>query len=304
MKYSAIHTRVHKKLKELNSLRPIPSHLVKKLKEQFSMEMNYNSNAIEGNTLTLKETIFILKEGITIKNKSLQEHLEVSNQAEAIDYLYDIVEKKLPITERVIRTIHSLVIQKIDEGAGSYRTQDVRISGSKHVPPSGFEVQSKMQDLLRWFSKNEKTLDPILLATEFKYRLVAIHPFIDGNGRTSRIAMNIILMRAGFPLTVILKNDRQKYYRALAKADRGSIEDLTFLILQSVERSLEIYLKALLPSKKEGVLLPVSVVATKTPYSAEYISHLIRKGMIAGVKNGRNWETSIQAVEEYIKNIR
>jgi Fic family protein len=302
MKYTKILKRVSEKLKQLNSIRPLPSNLVNKLREQFSLEMNYNSNAIEGNTLTMRETMLVLQEGITIKNKSLKDHLEVKNQAQAIDYLYTLVDNKAPITEHLIRNIQSIIIQNTDKTiAGSYRDHDVRISGSNHTPPSAFEIRGSMKDLINWFQKNETILDPIMLATEFKHRFVSIHPFSDGNGRTSRILMNIILMRAGFPIVVILKNDRQKYYRSLQKADNGMIDDLVFFISQCVERTLDIYLKRLLPSSPKTVLLPVSIIAPKTPYSADYISLLIRKGDIAGVKEGRNWKVSLEEVENYIQ---
>lgn len=303
MNYQIIQKRIREKLAKLDTLRPMSSDLVKKLREQFSLEMNYNSNAIEGNTLTLRETMLVLKEGITIKNKPLKDHLEVKNQAEAINYLYDIVQKKIPITEHLIRNIHSLVVQGIDGlEAGVYREYNVRISGSTHNPPPAFEVSLKMKDLLTWFAIHEKKIDTIDLATELKHRFVFIHPFGDGNGRTSRLIMNIVLMRAGIPIVVILKNDRKKYYQSLHRADMGKIDDLKIFISRAVERSLDIYSSVLIPSKKENTLLLVSTIALHTPYSAEYISYLIRKGLISGVKEGRNWKTSLEAIEKYRGN--
>jgi Fic family protein len=300
LKNHDIKARVTGKLAELQALRPLSANLVAKLREQFSLEMNYNSNAIEGNTLTLRETMLVLQEGITIKNKPLKDHLEAKNQAGAISYLYDIVEKKVPLTEHLVRTLHSLIVQGIDKTeAGSYRTYDVRISGSSHTPPPAFEVSSDMSALLLWYQALEQTADPLALATEFKHRFVAIHPFGDGNGRTSRLLMNIILMRAGLPIVVILKNDRQKYYRALQQADGGKMENLLLFISQAVERSLDIYLKTLAPSTPGNALKSVAEVAPRTPYSAAYISLLIRKGLIAGVKDGRNWKTSLEAVTLY-----
>ncbi len=298
-----IRARVEKKLTLLQALRPLSAQLVVKLQQQFSLEMNYNSNAIEGNTLTLYETMLVLQEGITIKNKPLKDHLEAKNQAEAISYLYDIVEKKVPLSAHLARALHSLVVAGTDKTeAGKYRTYDVRISGSNHTPPPAFEITLSMEELFAWYQKAEPTTNCVSLATEFKHRFVAIHPFGDGNGRTSRLLMNVILMRSGIPIVVILKNDRQKYYRALKQADSGKLEDLLLFVSQAVERSLDIYLKTLTPSTPDSTLQPVAKIAPHTPYSAAYISLLIRKGLIAGVKDGRNWKTSLEAITTYRDN--
>jgi Fic family protein len=306
MKNTLIIKRIEEKLALLQSRRPFPPHLVNKLREQFSIEMNYNSNAIEGNTLTLRETALVLQQGITIKGKSLKDHLEVKNQARAIEYLYDIVDRKkdIPLSEILIRNIHSLILENIDGiEAGSYRTYDVRITGAQHNPPPAFDVPLQMRDLISWYQKNKNKLDGITLATEVKHRFVAIHPFGDGNGRTSRIIMNIILMKMGYPIVVILKNDRAKYYKALAKADTGKIDDLVFFIMQAVERSLDLYLRAIQNSTKENTLLLLSLIAPKTKYSVEYLSLLARNGKIASVKEGRNWKTSLDAIQKYEMNL-
>ena len=298
-----IKNRIFEKLKILNGIRPISVALIGKLREQFSLEMNYNSNAIEGNTLTMRETMMVIQEGITIKNKPLKDHLEAKNQSHAINYLYDVVARKkdIDITEHLIRQMHTLIIQSIDGTvAGAYRDHDVRISGSKHIPPGAFDVPNKMKSLIDWYRKNKNDIDAVTLATEFKHKFVAIHPFGDGNGRVSRLLMNIILMRAGLPIAVILKNDRSKYYKALQSADKGKIDGLIFVICQAVERSLDIYLRTLLPSSKMTQILPIANIATHTKYSAEYLGHLIRKGKIAGVKDGRNWKTSVEAVRAYV----
>ena len=305
MKNTFILKRIEEKLKVLKKARPFPPYLVNKLREQFSMEMNYNSNAIEGNTLTLRETMLVLQQGITVKGKSLKDHLEVKNQAKAIEYLYDVVNSKkdVPLSEILIRNLHNLVVSNIDGlEAGSYRTYDVRITGSKHTPPPAFEVPHRMHDLISWYKKNKNSLDIITLATEFKHRFTAIHPFGDGNGRVSRLIMNIILMKAGYPIVVILKNDRKKYYKALQKADKGKIEDLVFFISQAVERSLDLYIRAIKNSTKENTLMPLSKIAPKTKYDAEYLGLLVRNGKVAGVKDGRNWKTSLDAIERYEMN--
>ncbi len=302
MKNTLILKRIEEKLKVLKKARPFPSYLVNKLREQFSLEMNYNSNAIEGNTLTLRETMLVLQQGITIKGKSLKDHLEVKNQAKAIEYLYDVVgnKKDIPMSEMLIRNLHNLVVSNIDGvDAGAYRNYDVRISGSKHIPPGAFDVPHQMRDLVSWYKSNKNKLDIVTLATEFKHRFVHIHPFGDGNGRVSRLIMNIILMKEGYPIVVILKNDRAKYYKALQKADKSKIEDLVFFIAQAVERSLDLYIQAIKNSTKENVLMSLSKIAPKTKYDAEYLGFLVRSGKVAGVKEGRNWKTSLDAIERY-----
>lgn len=307
MKYSLVLQRIKEKKMILEKARPFPPYLVKKLREQFSLEMNYNSNAIEGNTLTLRETALVLQQGVTIKGKPLKDHLEVKNLARAIEYLYDIVDSKkdIPLTESLIRNIHSLVVESIDEvPKGAYRDFDVRISGAKHVPPPAYEVASQMHDLVQWYAKNKQKTDPIILATEFKHRFVAIHPFGDGNGRVSRLLMNIILMKAGYPIVVILKNDRPKYYKALQLADKGKIENLVFFIAQAVEQSLDLYLRAIKSATKENTLIPLSRIAPQTPYSAEYLGLLVRQGKIAATKEGRNWKTSMDAIERYTMTLQ
>jgi Fic family protein len=306
MKNKLILKRVEEKLVVLKKALPFPPYLVNKLREQFSIEMNYNSNAIEGNALTLRETMLVLQQGITVKGKSLKDHLEVKNQAKAISYLYDVVNNKkdIPLSEILIRNLHNLVVQNIDGiEAGSYREYDVRITGSKHVPPPAFEIPHKMKDLLDWYKNNRNKLDIITLASEFKHRFTAVHPFGDGNGRVSRLILNIILMKHGYPILVILKNDRAKYYRALQNADKGNIEDFVLFISQAVERSLDLYIMAIKNSTKENALLSLSQIAPKTKYSAEYLSLLVRSGKIAGVKEGRNWKTSLDAIERYEMNL-
>lgn len=302
MKNTLILKRIEDKLLILKNVRPLPPYLVNKLREQFSIEMNYNSNAIEGNTLTMRETMLVLQQGITIKGKPLKDHLEAKNQAKAIEYLYDVVESKknIPLTELLLRNLHSLVVQNIDGvEAGSYRTYDVRITGSSHIPPPAYDIPHQMADLLNWYRKNKDALDSITLATTFKHRFVHIHPFGDGNGRVSRLILNVILMKQGYPIVVILKNDRLKYYKALQKADKGNIEDLVFFISQAVERSLDLYIRAIKNSTKENTLVSLSKIAPRTKYTAEYLGLLIRTGRVAGVKEGRNWKTSLDAIQRY-----
>jgi len=297
--------RLEEKLQKLNSLRPLPSPLVKKLQEQFRIEMTYNSNGIEGNSLTLKETFLVINEGITIKGKPLKDHLEAKNHYEALEYLSDLVEKNKhhAISESLIRNLHHIVVQETDkEWAGKYRNSNVIIGGAEHIPPDAMDVPREMRGLLSWLQKNIKKLHPVELAALVHHKLVYVHPFFDGNGRTARLLMNLILMQRGYPLVIILKNDRKKYYDVLSRADKDDYARLVRFVAQNVERSLNIYLKVATPkSMKKERYLPLSEISPKTPFSAKYLNLLARQGKLEAYKQGRNWLTSPEAVERYLK---
>lgn len=303
---NSLKIRLDGKLKQLQAIRPLSSSAVLKLKEQLGIEMTYNSNAIEGNRLTLKETYLVLSEGITIKGKSLKEHLEAKDHYEALNYLYEFIEKdsRHTISEVFIRSIQQLVVKDTDpEFAGAYRTGNVMITGSNHIPPEAGTIPNEMNHLIRWIQKEKCKLHPIELAAILHHKLVYIHPFFDGNGRTARLIMNLLLMQRGYPLILILKNDRKRYYDALTKADRGDYQSFVRLIALAVERSLNIYLKALLPlSQNTEKSMPLSEVGKKVPYSKKYLNLLAVTGKIEAYKEKRNWVTSLEAVERYIQN--
>jgi len=249
-----IKDRIGKKLKALNHLRPLPPSAVKKIREQFNIEMTYNSNGIEGNSLTLKETYLVINEGITVKGKPLKDHLEAKDHYQALEYLFDLVrkDKRQTISEQLIRQLHRLIVLETEkEWAGRYRNSNVMIGGADHKPLDAINIPHEMGELIKWWRKNQKKLHPVELAAIIHHRLVYVHPFFDGNGRTARLVMNLILMQADFPLVAILKNDRKKYYRLLAKADRDDSVPFIRFIAQSVERSLDIYLKILTPVSKK-----------------------------------------------------
>jgi Fic family protein len=295
---------IGRKLKELNTLRPLPAPAVKKIQEQFQIEMAYNSNAIEGNSLTLKETALVINEGITIKGKPLKDHLEARDHKAALDYLYALVgeKKRINITQPLILELHRLVVEETDkEWAGRYRNSRVYITGVTHRPPSAEFIARQMQALTKWFAASRKDLHAIELAALLHHKLVYIHPFFDGNGRSARLVMNVLLMSHGYPLAVILKNDRMKYYRALSAADKGEYKPLVRLIAMAVLRSLDIYLKTLTPASEEREnFILLSEAAQGSSFSAKYLNLLIRQGRLEGHKEGRNWLTSKAALKRYI----
>lgn len=296
------------KLKALNSLRPIPLSVFKKIKEQFEIEMTYNSNAIEGNSLTLKETFWVIREGLTIKNKPLKDHLEAKNHKEALDFLYNLADSKQKntISEHLIKQLHQLVVQDSERDiAGKYRNGDVIIGGTKHRPPSYIEIPHLMNKLIKWLSKNQKSHHIVELAAILHHKFVNIHPFWDGNGRTGRLLMNILILNAGYPLAIILKSDRKKYYNVLSLADKEQYKPLCEFIAQAVIRSLNIYLKILKPAKnKEEKYVSLRELSKKSPYSAAYLKKLINQGKLEGLKEGRNWLSSEQALKAYMDSIK
>ncbi|MBQ9182814.1 MAG: Fic family protein [Neisseriaceae bacterium] len=186
--------------------------------EDFRLNFTYHSNAIEGNTLTLKETKVVL-EGVTIGGKSLREHFEVINHHEAIFFIEDLVKRRQPLTEQAIKSIHQLILKNIDDdNAGKYRTVNVLISGAEHKPPQAFEVPSQMQDLMKWYQQNSSALHPVIRASRLHIDFVGIHPFTDGNGRTSRLLMNLELLKNGYPAIAIKSDRKLEYYTALDTA--------------------------------------------------------------------------------------
>lgn len=229
----------------VDSKRPLDKLAIDNLKKYFDVELTYNSNAIEGNTLTITETKVILEDGITVgKGKTLKEHLEVINHKEAMDYVEDIVSKNLDISEKVIKDLHYIILKSIDNrNAGDYRTTNVLISGSAHRPVEHLLVAEKMEELVKWYDEKKKKIHPIELAAEFHFRFVYIHPFIDGNGRSARLLMNLILMRNGYPISVISNDDREEYMKALEKASTtGKLDDFISIVANAVNKSLDTYL--------------------------------------------------------------
>ena len=231
--------------KELDSKRPIPKETLKSLRESVNLEWTYNSNGIEGNTLTLRETQVVL-EGITVGGKSIKEHLEAINHEKAILFLDDLVKDNDPINEWNIKSIHQLVLKDIDnENAGRYRKENVTIKGATHIPPDYLKVPELMEKLILTYNAWSE-YHPIIQAALLHGELVKIHPFIDGNGRTSRLLMNLVLMNKGYNPVIIKKVSRLKYYEALDTAHTtGNYTDFVKLVTKLEVEILKKYLEIL-----------------------------------------------------------
>ena len=231
---------------QLDSLRAFDSY---RIAQALELEYTFESNRIEGNTLTLKETDMVVNQGLTISGKSMREHLEAINHQEAIDYIKDLVHRKVKLTERELLNLHNLILRGIiPEYAGKYRDVQVMISGSKHMPPSPLKVKEQMEGLFVWYHKNQRLIHPVILAAEFHQRLVTIHPFVDGNGRVSRLLMNLILLQHGYVIANI-KGDhtiRMSYYNCLEQSQVDhSKKDFIQFILEVEKDCLTRYLSVL-----------------------------------------------------------
>lgn len=231
---------------QLDKLRKFDSY---RIAQALELEYTFESNRIEGNTLTLKETDLIINEGLTISGKSMREHLEAINHKEAIDYIKDLLKRKVQINEREVLTIHNLILRGIiPEYAGKYRDVQVMIKGSSHMPPQPYIVPKKMEEYFEWFRTYKDKMHPVVLAAEMHERLVTIHPFIDGNGRTSRLLMNLFLLKNGFVIANIKgdQKSRMAYYDALEKVQaENDKEAFHFFVAQVEKECLERYLSIL-----------------------------------------------------------
>lgn len=228
---------------KLNQFRQLDSF---RIAQALELEYTFESNRIEGNTLTLRETDLVINEGLTISGKSMREHLEAINHVEAIAYIKQLMERNFPLNERELLSVHNLILRGIiPEDAGRYRRVQVMIKGSSHMPPQPFVVAKEMEDYFIWYEENKSKMHPVVLAAEMHERLVTIHPFIDGNGRTSRLIMNLILLQNGYVIANI-KGDyetRMNYYKTLETAQTSNNkEDFLLFIAQVEKECLERYI--------------------------------------------------------------
>lgn len=229
--------------KKWTTKKPLDKIQLIKMKEYFNLNYTYESNKIEGNTLTLKETFLVVNEGLTIGGKSMNEHLEAINHAEAIDFISGLIQGKESFNETVLQEIHYLILKGIDKAnAGKYRRVPVMISGSTFVPPQPFLITKQMEDIFIFYQKNRRKLHPVILAADMHEKIVTVHPFIDGNGRTCRLIMNMILLEHGYTIA-ILKGDtksRMKYYTALEEAQTKNNRSAFYkLVAQTCINSLK-----------------------------------------------------------------
>lgn len=247
----------------IDALRPLPPEREAKVLQKFRLDWNYHSNAIEGNSLTYGETVVFLMEGLTAKGKPFKDHLDLKGHNEGIDFLMDLIKNSQALTEKTIRELHEIVLvepystparsldgQKTEKRVtlGAYKTLPNHVktpSGQIHYYATPEETPARMQELMEWLRdrQTQEDMHPIVLAALFHHRFVAIHPFDDGNGRMSRLLMNLLLMREKYPPVVVRMEDRNAYYAALQQADAGVPEAFVTFIAENTLRSLSLYLR-------------------------------------------------------------
>ena len=236
-------TLIDKKKKELDNRRELTEGEIERFNEEFAVEYTYNSNAIEGNTLTLRETDLVLR-GLTIDRKPLKDHMEAVGHKEAFEFVSELVKQNEPLSERIIKQIHFLVLVGNKDDRGVYRKVPVRIMGAKHEPVQSYMIEPKMEELLKKFMEGKEHI--ITKLARFHIEFEGIHPFIDGNGRTGRLLVNMELMKAGYPPIDIKFTDRMEYYKAFDEYhENHNLSAMEYLFASYVNSRLDMYLKVL-----------------------------------------------------------
>lgn len=292
-------SKIERKKKKLDSLRPLPKGAVKRILEDIRLRHTYHSDAIEGNTLTLQETKLVLEEGITIGGKPLKDHIEARNDAEAFDIMMELVNSKKEISQEIIQKIHEFITKGILKNPGQYRTENVTITGVKIRPPSFLKIVRLIDEYIQNIQKLK--LQTIKKAAYIHHEFVRIHPFLDGNGRVARLLTNFYLMKQGYPPIVIQKEDRKNYYKSLNKADHGNLSDFATFIARVVNESIQYYLSSFIDEER---LVTLSELSKKTNYSQEYLSLRARQGKLDAVKIDNVWYSSLRALKDYQKNVK
>lgn len=287
---------IQEKHERLEMMRPFDRDTLARLHAEMRLLHTYNSNAIEGNTLTLSDTKLVIDEGITVGGKTLREHLEATNNAQGYDLIVRLARDRVPISHVTIQQIHEVVTRGILESAGRYRTRNVRITGAICSPPDWKHIVREMDDMIGEVTRAER---PVVAMTAYlHHRFVAIHPFTDGNGRVARLIGNLYLIQNGYPPIVLDQKNRQVYYRALRDADGGNLAPFTRFIARAVSDALSRYLAI---AGGKDVLIPLGELAQQSPYSQEYLSLAARKGLLDATKIGDTWHATREALDGYCR---
>ena len=285
------------KKKRLDEYRPLSPFTVQRLHNDLRLLLTYHSNAIEGNTLTLAETQMVLEYGVTVDGHPLREYVEAVNHAEAFDMLNTLIEK--PITSEVVRALHALVMDKIDERAGELRTIQVYIRGANFTPPSARDVPLYLEQWISWLRSDDALrYEPVTRAAIAHHDFETLHPFTDGNGRVGRLLLDLMLLQDGYPPALVLRETRSRYIQALQAAHMGNSVPLIDLIGLAVERSLDLYLEACVESTAH--LLPLAELAHEHALSVDYLGQLARKGQLEATKHGQHWYATREALQRYL----
>jgi Fic family protein len=299
------------KKRVLDKYRPFPKAFLINMEQWYKVELTYSSNALEGNTLTRQETALVIEKGITVKGKSITEHLEAVNHAEAYEYVKGLKLKSIKkISERIILDIHALLLRNIDTmNAGIYRNIPVRIAGSTVVLPNPIKVPELMKDFAYWLHNTKD--DIVKIAVDAHFKLVTIHPFTDGNGRCARLLMNLILMTGGFPPVVIKKEHRNGYIDAIEKGQLSNdLSDYYLFMLKAIDKSLDLHLKTFEGKTKKIIdyqikLMKIGELAGKTNETVATIRYWTKEGLLKVKEfSASGYQLYNQEVIESVKKIR
>jgi len=292
-----LYKRILEKKIRINQQPPPHPDLQTQINTQTIIEYTHSSNAIEGNTLTLGETAKAIN-GETINGKTIQEYFEAHNHPAAIQYIKTHATQNKPITTETIKETHRLLMNQLMHEPGAYRTGAAKIQGAHFMPPKSTEIPQKITELLTWLHTNPYEYPPIEQAARFMHRLLVIHPFQDGNGRTTRLLMNHILIQNNYPvLTNISHRNRKQYLNALREADQQNYEPLITHVAICVEEALTKHLIA----TNELETLTLREAAKQSPYTQDYLGLRARNGSLGAYKQGRNWRITREDLNHYIK---
>ena len=294
--------RLADKKAQLDRYRPLSPAIVRRLHDDLRVLLTYHSNAIEGNTLSLRETQMVIEHGVTAGGHSLREYLEATSHATAFARLTELADDHMPITIETILDLHRLTMGQLLDDAGALRRGAVSIRGARLTPPPASQVPSLMAEWVAWLEGAGRAYEPIVRAAIAHHGFEAVHPFADGNGRTGRLLLNLMLMRAGYPPALLLRDWRIGYIQGLASGDTGSYGPLANLIGRAVEGGLDLYLEAC-AAEPESEYLPLAELARISGYAAPHLGWLVRQGRLPAVKRGGRWYSTVEAVERYRRDV-
>jgi Fic family protein len=300
---SRLRSRIEQKKARLDLHRPLAPAIAGRLHEDLRIRLTYHSNAIEGNTLSLRETQVVIEEGITIGGHTLREYLEAKNHATAFDKLRSLVDHNTPITLETILHLHALVVHDTLEMAGKWREKQVYIRGSNHHPPAANQVPMLMDQWQYWLDNEGLSYHPVVRAAIAHHGFVGVHPFEDGNGRTARLLLNLQLLRDGYAPAFLLRDWKGRYLQALQEADFGRYTSIVNLIGQAVEAGLDFYLDACAATPDEQYQ-PLTELALQYGYDVNYLGLLARQGKLEARKWNRRWHSTPAALARYEEQVQ
>lgn len=297
-----LHVRLTEKKETLRTQGGLSGEALKRVKDDFIVEFAHHNTAIDGNSLALSQARVVLKDGLTVKDKPLKEHLEVINQQKALAYIEELAKLK-SITESDVLSLHGIVTSgSAENGSCKYRTGQVGITNARFLPPPAYLVPPLMQQFLDWVNTNPGELWPVEFAAVTHLWFVTIHPFWDANVRTAGLLMNYILLRNGYPMILQNSDDKQRYYRLLqAFQEYRMVKPFVIHVARLVEESLDILLQAAVQTTPETVLTPLHLLARNTPYTVDYWGLLARRGLLPAFKRSGRWYVRRKDVNDYLK---